>query len=145
VITAISHYQKYVIIPSLKNLYEVNVAKEKSTSVYFDREKLQFVGFEDAQLKQLKETYKGVDVDSELKKMSLWLTSPKGKKRKGNIGFILNWLNKASPSASSPTVNEELDPYVLDSPLKPLLLDYLKDLWKGREHILEFNKIKRKG
>ncbi len=143
-VTAISHYQKYIIIPSLKNLYEVNVAKDKSTSVYFDRERLQFVGLEAAELKRLRETYKGVDVDSELKKMSLWLTSPKGKKRKGNIGFILNWLNKASPSIASPTISEELDLYEFDSPLRPLLLDYLKDLWKGKEHILEFNKIKKK-
>lgn len=118
------------------------MAKDKRTSVYFDRDKLVFVGLEDAHLKQLRETYKGIDIDSELKKMGLWLISSKGTKRKGNIGFILNWLNNASPS--EPTTTQQLDFLEYDSPLRPLLLDYLKDLWKGKEHILEFNKIKRK-
>lgn len=125
----------------IKNI--INVAKDKRTSVYFDRVTLQFIGLESAVIKQLKETYKGIDVDSELKKMSLWLTSSKGKKRKGNIGFILNWLNNASPS-EAPTVSEQLDMLDQDTPLRPLLQEYLQDLWKDREHILEFNRIKRK-
>jgi hypothetical protein len=119
------------------------VDKDKRTSVYFDREKLQFIGLEEAHMKQLKDAYKGVDVDIELKKMGLWLISPRGKKRKGNIGFIINWLNNASPS-QAPTNNEQLDLYEQNSPLRPLLDAYLKEVWKGREHILEFNKIKKK-
>lgn len=116
------------------------MAKDKRTSIYFDRDKFLFIGLEDAHLKQLKDTYTGIDVDSELKKMGLWLNSEKGSKRKGNIGFILNWLNNACPS--SVTNGQKLDPLEYDSPIRPVLLDYLKDLWKGKEHILEFNKIK---
>jgi hypothetical protein len=118
------------------------VAKDKRTSVYFDRETLKFVGIDDAVKKQLKETYKGIDVDSELNKMAIWLTSSKGKKRKGNIGFVMNWLNNASPS-TAPTIKEHYDLLESDSPLASLLQDYLKDLWKNREHILEFNTIRR--
>lgn len=119
------------------------MAKDKRTSVYFDRDKLHFVGLEDAHIKQLKETYKGIDVESELKKMVLWLISSKGKKRKGNIGFILNWLNNASPS-TAPSVSEQFDLMEQDTPLRPLIQEYLKELWKGKEHILEFNKIRKK-
>lgn len=119
------------------------MAKEKRTSVYFDRDKRTFIGLEDAHIQQLKETYKGIDVQSELKKMGLWLISEKGNKRKGNIGFILNWLNNASPS-TAPSINEQFDLMEQDTPLRPLIQEYLKDLWKGREHILEFNKIRRK-
>lgn len=116
------------------------MAKDKSTSVYFDREKLQFVNLEDACLKQLKETYQGVNVDSELKKMGLWLASPKGNKRKGNIGFIINWLNNASPS----TTQALQEPLEQESSLRPYLNEYLKELWKGREHILELNMRRKK-
>lgn len=136
----IPHYQKYVIIPRPKILTCEYVAKDKSTSVYFDREKLLFVNLEDAYLKQLKETYKGVDVDSELKKMGLWLLSSKGNKRKGNIGFIINWLNNASPS----TTQAPQEPIEQDTPLRPYLNEYLKELWKGREHILELNTRRKK-
>jgi hypothetical protein len=116
------------------------VAKEKSTSVYFDRATLTFVGLEEIHIKQLKETYKAIDIDKELKKMSLWLLSSKGRRRKGTIGFIIHWLNNSTPSITN---DRELDMLEYDSPLRPLLLDYLQDLWKGREHILEFNKAKR--
>ncbi len=108
----------------------------KHISVYFDREKLQFVGLKEAEMKQLKDTFQGVDVDFELKKMGLWLMSPKGKTRRGTMEFIVNWLKNSSPSKADVTEHE--------SPLRPLLNDYLKDVWKGREHILEFNKIKKK-
>lgn len=118
--------------------------KEDRTSVYFDREKLIFVGLELAELQKLKDSYKGVDVDSELKKMGLWLVSSKGMKRTGNIGFILNWLNNASTAETAPSSSEPQDFLEHDSPLRPLFLSYLQDLWKGKEHILEFNKIKRK-
>lgn len=120
----------------------MSVVKDKRTSIYFDREKLQFVGLEKAQIEQLKDTYKGVDVEFELKKMGLWLNSSKGKKRKGEIGFIMNWLNNASPTQSV-SINQEIDS-PLDTPLRPYLDAYKKELCKGREHILEFNKIRKK-
>src|SRR3546814_5457075 len=43
--------------------------------------------------------FRSVNVEQEVKKMCLWLTSEKGLRRKGNIGFILNWLNNAAPSS----------------------------------------------
>lgn len=120
------------------------MVKEDHTSVYFDREKLSFVGLKESNLKQLKETFNTIDIDAELKKMALWLQTSKGKKRKGNIGFILNWLNNASPPHKCPTIADPIDPVEYDLNMRPLLLDYLQDLWKGREHILEFNKARKK-
>lgn len=109
------------------------MAKDKHISIYFNRKQLQFVGLEDANIKQLKEAYPGVDIDCELKKMGLWLMSPKGSKRKGNIGFVINWLNNASHGSAKIEIEEE-------TPLRPFLSVYLKELWKGKEHILELNK-----
>lgn len=117
------------------------MAKDKRTSVYFDREKLEFVGLDDVVKKQLIETYQGIDLDRELNKMKIWLGSSKGKDRKGTIGFIMNWLQNATPSI--PHVSIDLDLMESDSPLGLLLQDYRKDLWKNRENILEFNTIRR--
>lgn len=116
------------------------MSKDNRASVYFDRETLQFVGVDAAYKKQLRETYKGVDIDRELGKMGLWLNSSKGKDRKGTVNFILNWLNNASPSM--PPLLDQHDTSN-DSPLSSLFQDYLKDLWKKSEHILEFNTIPR--
>ena len=117
------------------------MAKGKHTSVYFNRETFKFVGLTQEQVKRFKEAYKSIDVDSELRKMALWLASPKGTRRTGNMQFILNWLSNASPSFSVPQ-KSTVDKQEVD--LEPYLNDYLKGLWKGREHILELNKTKRK-
>ncbi len=139
--TTISNYQKCLIYPNNKEK-SIHVAKDKSTSVYFDRENLTFVGLTEAHIKKLQETYKSLDVSVELKKMELWLTSSKGKTRKGSIGFILNWLNNASPQGSVPSTSEQLDLNYCPV-LGSVMQEYLRDLWKGREHIFELNMIKR--
>jgi hypothetical protein len=118
------------------------MAKDKSSSVYFDRDNNKFYGLDSQIINQLEETYDGIDINNELKKMGLWLLSDKGKRRKGNIGFILNWLNNATPMP--PTNSEQLDLMQSNSPLGHLVRDYLMDLWKNREHILEFNTIRAK-
>ena len=115
-------------------LSSVFVAKGKHTSVYFDREKSQFVGVDAACIEQLKDIFPGVNVILEIKKMTLWLNSTKGIKSKGTINFITNWLEK-SPITQSLTLAIELD-----TPLRPHIDTYLKDLWKGKEHLLEMNK-----
>jgi hypothetical protein len=119
------------------------MAKDNRTSVYFDRTTNKFYGLDSQILKQLQETYDGIDIDSEIKKMCLWLMSDtKGKKYKGHIGFIINWLNKKTPMP--PTTSEHLDLMKSDSPLGRLVREYLMDLWKDKEHILEFNTIRAK-
>ena len=118
------------------------MAKEKHASVYYDREASKFRGLDSHILKQLEETYAGINILGELNKMGLWLMSDKGKKRKGNIGFIMNWLNNATPMP--PSTSEHMDIIQSDSPLGHLVRDYLVDLWKDKEHILEFNTIKAK-
>ena len=118
------------------------MTKDKCTSVYFDRESNKFRGLDSKILDQLKETYDGIDVDVEIKKMTVWLLSEKGKRRKGNIGFILNWLNNATPMP--PTTSEEFDMMQSNSPLGNLVREYLMELWKGKDHIFEFNTIKAK-
>mgnify|MGYP001570165708 CR=1 FL=1 len=116
--------------------------KDKRTSVFFDRETNKFRGIDSQILKQLQDTYEGIDIDKEIKKMCLWLVSEKGMKRKGHIGFIINWLNNATPMP--PTTTEHLDLMQSDSPLGQLVREYLLDLWKDRDHILEFNTIRAK-
>lgn len=110
-------------------------------SVHYDRTTRQFVGLDAPLLKQLHETYEAVDVDQELKKMCLWLLSEKGTRRIGNINFILNWLNNATPIKR--TTTEELDLLESDTPLGHLLRDYLQDLWKNSGTVHHFNQIKR--
>jgi hypothetical protein len=119
------------------------MAKDKHNSVYFDRETNKFHGLDPQILKQLQETYDGIDIDREIKKMCLWLASDtKGKTRKGHIGFIINWLNNITPMP--PTTTEHLDLMQSDSPLGHVVRVYLMELWKDRDHILEFNTIKAK-
>lgn len=118
------------------------MAKDKRTSVYFDREANKFRGLDPQIFTQLEETYGGINIEAEIKKMGLWLLTEKGLRRKGNIGFILNWLNNATPMP--PTTTEHLDLIQSESPLGCLVREYLMDLWKDKEHILEFNTIRAK-
>ena len=131
----------YLSQPKIKSVQVM--AKDKRNSVFFDREVNKFRGLDSQILKQLQETYEGIDIDNELKKMSLWLMSDtKGKTRKGHIGFIINWLNNATPMP--PTTTEHLDLMQSDSPLGHLVRNYLMELWKDKDHILEFNTIRVK-
>ncbi len=116
------------------------MAKDKRSSVLFSRTTLDFVGIDSERLSQLKKSFPELDVDNELVKMKNWLTFT-GVTRLGNMAFILNWLRRAS--SSRPPSMEGTISTALDSPLTDLLRDYLKDLWKDREHILEFNTTKR--
>lgn len=118
------------------------MAKDKRTSVHFDRDKRQFVGLDDVQLKEIKEAYPQIQVELELKKMALWLCSSKGERRQGNLAFITNWLSNATPpkQAVNPSLNKIEEEY---TPLRPYLDEYLRDLWKGREYILELNKRRK--
>lgn len=110
------------------------MAKDKRSTVYYDRDNRQFMGISESQLNDLKSIYKGVDVEVEIKKMCLWLESPKGKKRKGDIGFILNWLNNTTPTKAMivSVINA-------DESLTPMITSYLRELWKGKEHLLLLN------
>jgi hypothetical protein len=101
-------------------------------NVHFDREKQQFVGIDELMKKHLINSYPGIDIEKEFGKMSVWLNTPKGKTRKGNISFIMNWLGNAEPTR--PTKEVEIDKH-----LEPLRENYCKELWKNREHILAFN------
>ena len=114
----------------------------KRASVYFDHTTKQFNGLTQAVHKSLHERFPDIDIDIELIKMIDWLQSDKGKRRIGNIGFIINWLNNASPVKLS--VDEGLQIMYSDETLSPLYQDYLKELWKDREHILQLNMISRK-
>lgn len=112
------------------------MTKNNRTSIHFDRKLKQFVGITDAIKTELRETFKGVNVDQELSKMSLWLQSDKGQRRKGHIGFVWNWLSNVHPSLSDQI------PLKSDSPLGILYAEYVQSLWKNREHILESNTLR---
>lgn len=105
--------------------------------VYFDRNTHQFVGLDGLTKLNLKEAYKGIDIDAELARMCVWLISPKGKGRKGSMAFILNWLNNASISRAVPSVE-------IEHPLTSLLQQYRISIWTNCEHLLEINTITRK-
>lgn len=112
------------------------MAKEKRASVYFCRDTLSFVGIDADVKKQLSDIYQNVDIDKELIKMSLWLQSGKGKRYKANINFVMSWLSNACPSHQR---GEQYSIGSPDSPLVKLVNEYLQELWKNSEHILEFN------
>lgn len=120
------------------------MAKSKRPSVYFDRTLRCFIGLEDVVLKELKEAYPLLNIDSELKKMMIWLQSPKGKKRIGHIGFIINWLNNSTQRGEMPSVEKQLELLDDDTYLGHIILDYLRELWKGKEHLLNFNSAEEK-
>lgn len=110
----------------------------KRTSVYFDRERMSFIGLDELILKNLAETYPLADIPAEVKKMALWLCSSRGKGVKGTIGFIINWLNRSCP-AKRTEVHCSL--VKGDSPLAKSYQQHLEVLWNKREHILEMNRI----
>ena len=111
-------------------------------TIRFNRKTMKFVGITEQVKTQLKETYPRIDIDKELNKMSLWLSGPKGLTREGNIGFIMNWLQRVTPSQAL-TTTEQLNLLVTDSPLANVLKEYLEDLWKNQEHLFSLNTIKR--
>lgn len=109
--------------------------------VYFDRTSMQFVGLDPAKVQQLCDMFPGVNVELELKKMILWLCeSPIGMKRIGNSSFIANWLNKAHRTLPVDEVPEPKDP---ESTLGKAEDAYMEQFWKGKEHLLAMNKLKR--
>lgn len=121
-----------------------DLAKGKRAPVYFDHQANTFVGLQDVDTQRLKETYKGIDVDKELNKMALWLSSSKGKNRVGSMAFILHWLDNAKPSviqSSYSTSSNDLSPVQNESFLNPVFLKYLEDLWKNNEHLLALNRM----
>lgn len=107
------------------------MARKRAGSVYFDRNENRFIGIDDALKAKLIQLYPGVDLESELIKMSIWLNSEKGKRRTGTISFILNWLSNAPRMSSS---------FTRSGPFLPsLYLSYLQDIWKKCETLLDFN------
>ena len=118
------------------------MAKEKRTSVHFDRDKNAFVGITKELKKQLSDTFPGVDIDQEISKMHIWLiTNPAGRSRIGSINFIMHWLGRSFENKGIQVVSKEK--VESDSPLGILYQEYLNDLWKNATHIHEFNTIRR--
>lgn len=92
------------------------------------------MGITESKLAELKGAFPHVDVETELKKMTLWLQSPNGSKRKGGMNFILNWLNRSKAQVKPITEDTE------DPSLRPLIDEYLEDLWEPCKHIIDLNK-----
>jgi hypothetical protein len=114
---------------------------KKNDPLALDTAKKRIIGLTDAQISYLKEIYSNVDVDQEIKKMAFWLMIPENLQKNVGIGFMLNWLNNAT---NKPIKQKAfLDLLQADTPLRPVLMDYLKELWKGKEKLLEFNTISK--
>lgn len=111
--------------------------------VQFNREHLLFSGLTEADIESLQKRYKEVDVRNELTRMIVWLNSPKGSARKGTMTFIVNWLENAVETAVR--LGEANSGSIADVLCQrhegaiEMLKEYLKDLWKNRESLLEFN------
>lgn len=108
---------------------------KEQTQPYFDRGLNRFVGLD---IPGLKKAFKDIDVDRELLKMGIWLTSVRGIRHTGSLGFVMKWLEKATPSPKiampdDDTANE------CSSVLRPILNTYLQDLWRGNEQLLTMN------
>ncbi len=104
------------------------------SDVYFDRQTQEFVGLDERSLELLTDAYHGVDVITELKKMKIWLTNAaKGKRVRGRIQFITNWLSRAKPKDKETSF---IDP---DTALEKLYNHYVQELWRNREFLLELN------
>jgi hypothetical protein len=93
--------------------------------IRFDRETGKFVGLDKQILRQLIETYPGVDLEHELKRMALWLLDHP--KRVGSLSFISNWLSRAPKKAEQETVPDII------------YAEYLERLWQGRGNLFLFN------
>lgn len=97
-------------------------------SVYFDRTLNEFIGIENV-INSLKDAYPDKDINVELCKMKVWLLSSKGKRRKGNLQFIMNWLGNAKNNVTKP---ERIS-------LDELKLEYLEEIWSKSHHLLVLN------
>jgi hypothetical protein len=108
--------------------------KSKS-DVYFGRSSGVFVGLNADLREELHRKYPLIALEKEFARMTSWLLSPKGKSRKDTIGFIINWLNNATPSPSDApkdAPNEEIS---------NMLNFYLEELWKAHPHLYMFNRL----
>lgn len=105
------------------------MGKRTSTNVYYDRNTFSFTGITYELYERLSDTFPGIDIDHELKKMTLWLDTSAGKKRIGNLQFILGWLNRAYRSI---VAVKPIEP-------KPKIIkefsEHQNELWKNCEEI----------
>lgn len=106
--------------------------------IYYDRNLNKFIGLDDKEFAKLERAFPGIDIEAELNKMGLWLNSSKGKRRIGSISFILNWLRNVGKTLAP------VRDHTRSTSMVSLINDYLEDLWKNRQHILEFNQIRKK-
>lgn len=111
------------------------MARKKDNSVHFDRESRSFVNISPEIRSDLDKSFPEVDIEAELTKMKYWLLSDKGAKRKGEIIFITRWLSNAPVSMKQLPPKEHKE-----TSIRPILNDYLKELWTGREFLLDLNK-----
>lgn len=103
--------------------------RDKGASVYFDRVKNEFIGIDEDLKNSLRSSYPDKELDKELSNMKAWLCSPRGKKRKGTLQFILNWLGNGLYK-----INE-----AHNLSLDELQLEYLEEIWSKSHHLLVLN------
>ncbi len=102
----------------------------KKDKIHFDHKKNSFTGLRADVRMKLEKTYPGVDITQEVLKMELWLSQHPD--RDGSIGFITSWLSSACPK------HNVGDTYSL-AELTEEMQEYLNDLWKNREYLLNLN------
>lgn len=82
--------------------------KEEAAAVFFDRSQGEFVNVTDDFLKLIQETFLGINITAEMRKMREWLMRPDNQKRDGNRAFISGWLKKCKPEKE--IIEEECQP-----------------------------------
>lgn len=105
------------------------MARGRSTSVYFDRGTKEFSGISSAMMEEFGKAYPDADVPTELQRMKLWLMSPKGQKRKGNLAFVMKWLGNAHGKAPDRPMHVQSTDH--ETPLRPFLDEYLEEMWQA--------------
>ena len=105
----------------------------KRSVISFDRVKCEFVGITPQVMADLQREHPLVNVPGELSRMTTWLLSKRGLRRKGTLDFIRKWLDNAFPVRVIPEKEE---------PISKLNYSYLEDLWKQSPLVLKINSMK---
>jgi hypothetical protein len=107
--------------------------KKQGGGVFFDRDLKEFKNINDVWIALMRETYLGVDIHYELKRMKVWLLDPEKTKRAGNQSFISNWLGKNMPKTSMEEPEHEIE---IDEELEKAIRRRNEDAKRNNESVL---------
>ena len=87
--------------------HSFSTISSKKQSITFDGEHFQGITGE---LKYWTEQYPAIDIQSELRKMEVWLYSNPANRKKQYVRFISNWLTRAQDRAPRVELHKSIKP-----------------------------------